>query len=80
MEQISKIVEASTIGTQQSAKACQDLSQLTHNLQNLVERFHFGGDHAPGTHQNLSASMPSGSRQDSQSAEEQNSIHGGLIQ
>ena len=35
MEQISLLVEASTIGTQQSAKACQDLSGLTSNLRNL---------------------------------------------
>jgi methyl-accepting chemotaxis protein len=45
MEQISKLLEASTIGTQQSAKACQDLSALTHGLHRLVERFNLGRDH-----------------------------------
>jgi methyl-accepting chemotaxis protein len=77
MEQISKIVEASTIGTQQSAKACQDLSQLTRSLQNLVERFHLGSNRTPGGQQSRSASMPSGALQDPQSAQEPNTIHGG---
>jgi len=76
MEQISKIVEASTVGTQQSAKACQDLSQLTRTLQNLVERFHLGSDRT-SSGQSRSASMPSNSHQDPQSAHEPNTIHGG---
>ena len=43
MEEISRLVESSTIGTQQAAKACEDLSSLTHGLHNLVERFETGG-------------------------------------
>jgi hypothetical protein len=43
MEEISRLVESSTIGTQQSAKACEDLSSLTHGLHNLVEQFETGG-------------------------------------
>ena len=53
MEQISRLVEASTIGTQQSAKACQDLSGLTSNLRNLVERFHLGREQASGAHRTM---------------------------
>ena len=45
MEQISEIVEASTIGTQQSAIACQDLSRLAHTLRKLVERFCLASNH-----------------------------------
>jgi methyl-accepting chemotaxis protein len=46
MQQISRLVESSTIGIQQSAKACQDLSELTGNLQNLVEQFRLSQDRA----------------------------------
>jgi hypothetical protein len=42
----TRLVEASTIGTQQAAKACQDLSDLTGNMRNLVERFHLSRDQA----------------------------------
>ena len=69
MEQISKLVEASTIGAQQSAKACQDLSALTNNLQNLVERFRLSHDPASGV------------QRKHPSAEEAYSIHdGGWVQ
>ncbi len=88
MEQISKIVEASTIGTQQSAIACQDLSRLTHSLRNLVERFRLARDRDSGGHQDRSAfapqlasvrelgANPSGSRQNTQALDERDSIHG----
>lgn len=63
MQQISTIVEATTIGTQQAAKACQDLSGLTHDLQNLVGRFRLGSGSTHAAHPNLSVSTPSRSKE-----------------
>jgi hypothetical protein len=77
MEQISRLVEASTIGTQQSAKACQDLSELTHNLRTLVERFHLSRDQASGTYRTKPRSGLGSSRQEPYSGEETGSTHGG---
>ena len=54
MEQISRLVEASTIGTQQSADACQGLSELALNLTNLVESFRIVQDQARGRIKNPS--------------------------
>ena len=53
VERISKIVKASTVGSQRAAKACQDLSRLTRDLQGLVERFQLGE-----AYQGRSASAP----------------------
>jgi len=39
MDQIAQLVKASAVGTQQSAKACQDLSELALALQNMVGSF-----------------------------------------
>jgi methyl-accepting chemotaxis protein len=39
MEQIAKLVRESSEGAQQSAKACQDLSGLALDLQNMVSNF-----------------------------------------
>jgi methyl-accepting chemotaxis protein len=39
MEQIARLVKESTDGAQQSAKACQDLSGLALDLQNMVGNF-----------------------------------------
>ncbi len=50
MEEISRLVESSTIGTQQAAKACEDLSALTHGLHNLVERFELGANAHSSAH------------------------------
>jgi len=75
MEQISRLVEASTIGTQQSAKACQDLSGLTNNLRNLVERFHLSREQASGTHRTTSRGLGS-SRPGPRHEEEADSMHG----
>ncbi|MGC2210723.1 MAG: methyl-accepting chemotaxis protein [Candidatus Korobacteraceae bacterium] len=76
MEQISRLVEASTIGTQQSAKACQDLSGLTNNLRNLVERFHLGREQAPRTHPSTPRAGLGSSQSGAQHDEEAELIHG----
>ena len=76
MEQISRLVEASTIGTQQSAKACQDLSGLTNNLRNLVERFQLSREHASGTHRTTSRGGAGRSRLGERHDEETDLIHG----
>src|SRR5262249_39215841 len=39
MDQISKLVQESAVGAQQSAKACQDLSGLALDLQKMVSNF-----------------------------------------
>ncbi len=39
MEQIAKLVKESAVGAQQSAQACQDLSGLALDLQNMVGNF-----------------------------------------
>jgi hypothetical protein len=76
MEQISRLVEASTIGTQQSAKACQDLSGLTNSLRNPVERFHLGREQPSGTHRTSSRAGLGSSRPGEQQDEEADLIHG----
>jgi hypothetical protein len=86
MEQISKLVEASTIGTQQSAIACQDLSQLTHTLRKLVERFRLARDRDSGGYQERStfvpgparrqSANPASSRQSPQASEEHEAMGG----
>jgi methyl-accepting chemotaxis protein len=45
MEQIAKLVKESADGAQQSAKACQDLSGLALDLQNMVGKFNLGNGH-----------------------------------
>jgi methyl-accepting chemotaxis protein len=42
MDQIARLVKESAVGAQQSAKACQDLSNLALDLQNMVSRFQLG--------------------------------------
>jgi hypothetical protein len=42
MEQIAKLVRESSVGAQQSAKACQDLSGLALDLQKMVSNFKLG--------------------------------------
>jgi hypothetical protein len=42
MEQINRLVAESAEGAQQSAKACEQLSSLALELQNLVSRFKLG--------------------------------------
>jgi methyl-accepting chemotaxis protein len=42
METIAKLVKESADGAQQSAKACQDLSGLALDLQNMVGKFNLG--------------------------------------
>jgi methyl-accepting chemotaxis protein len=42
MEQIAKLVQESSVGAQQAAKACADLSNLALDLQGLVGRFKLG--------------------------------------
>jgi methyl-accepting chemotaxis protein len=49
MEQIAKLVKESTDGAQQSAKACQDLSGLALDLQNMVGNFKLAGDTGHGS-------------------------------
>jgi methyl-accepting chemotaxis protein len=45
MEVIAKLVKESADGAQQSAKACQDLSSLALDLQNMVGKFNLGSEH-----------------------------------
>lgn len=42
MEQIANLVQESSVGAEQSAKACSDLSDLALDLQQLVSRFKLG--------------------------------------
>ena len=42
VDQIAKLVKESALGAQQSAKACQDLSSLALDLQNMVGKFKLG--------------------------------------
>src|SRR5207245_8837323 len=51
MEKIAKWVKASADGAKQSAKACQDLSSLAFDLQNMVGTFKLGSGESdpPGT-------------------------------
>jgi methyl-accepting chemotaxis protein len=46
METIAKLVKESADGAQQSAKACQDLSGLALDLQNMVGKFNLGNAHS----------------------------------
>lgn len=46
MDQIARLVKESAIGSQQSAKACQDLSELAMALQNMVGSFKLADTHA----------------------------------
>jgi methyl-accepting chemotaxis protein len=48
VEQIAKVTNESSSGAQQSAKACQELSALALDLQQLVSQFRLGGDHGGG--------------------------------
>jgi methyl-accepting chemotaxis protein len=78
MEQISRLVEASTIGTQQSAKACEDLSDLTGSLRNLVERFHLSREQASQARRaRPGAGQSPGSALTDARGDEAVSIHGG---
>jgi hypothetical protein len=42
MDQIARLVKESAIGSQQAAKACQDLSGLALDLQKMVGNFQIG--------------------------------------
>ena len=67
MEVIAKLVKESADGAQQSAKACQDLSGLALDLQNMVGKFDLGNRHS----QSLQAHAPqprSGGREDAAKA------------
>ena len=44
MDQIARLVKESAIGTQQSARACQDLSGLALDLQKMVGNFKLEND------------------------------------
>ena len=44
MDQISNLVQEASVGAEQSAKACGDLSDLALDLQRLVGRFKLGDD------------------------------------
>jgi len=48
LEAIARITHESSTGAQQSAKACQDLSNLAFDLEQLVSRFRLGRDDRPG--------------------------------
>jgi methyl-accepting chemotaxis protein len=48
MAQIAKITHESAAGAKQSAKACEDLSNLALDLQQLVSRFRLGNNNAAG--------------------------------
>ncbi len=75
MEQISCLVEASTISTQQAAKACQDLSELTINLNDLVAHFRLSRDQASVAHEKRSGTGLSRSGLDAQNVEKTASNH-----
>jgi methyl-accepting chemotaxis protein-like sensor len=47
-DQINKLVAESADGAQQSAQACEELSNLALNLQKIVSRFRLGEHSAPG--------------------------------
>ncbi len=68
MEQIAKLVKESTDGAQQSAKACQDLSGLALDLQNMVGNFKLPDtgqiNHRRGASKLLSPSARNPRRQD----------------
>jgi methyl-accepting chemotaxis protein len=44
MDEIAKMVQASSVSARESAKACQDLSSLGMDLQQIVNRFKTGGE------------------------------------
>jgi len=46
MEQISKMVQQSAVSAEESAKACQDLSSLAFDLQQVVSKFKVDGGNA----------------------------------
>jgi methyl-accepting chemotaxis protein len=43
MDQISKMVQQSAVSAEESAKACQDLSSLAYDLQQVVSKFKVDG-------------------------------------
>jgi len=47
MEQIAKLIRESASGSQQAAQACQDLSNLALDLQNMVSRFKVSHERQP---------------------------------
>jgi methyl-accepting chemotaxis protein len=55
MEQIAKLVKESSVGAQQSAKACQDLSGLALDLQNMVGNFRLDNGSGNGNGRRKSA-------------------------
>jgi methyl-accepting chemotaxis protein len=57
MDQIAKMGEQSAIGANESAKACQDLSNLALDLQQVVEKFKVD-DKAPSRKKSGSRTMP----------------------
>jgi methyl-accepting chemotaxis protein len=44
MDEIAKMVQTSSVSARESAKACQDLSNLGMDLQQVVSRFKIGGE------------------------------------
>jgi len=44
MDEIAKMVQSSAVSARESARACQDLSNLGLDLQNIVSKFKTGGE------------------------------------
>jgi len=57
MEQITQLVKESALSAQQSAKACQDLSELAMALQNLVGSFKLSGKKKPTDQQSFQSHL-----------------------
>ena len=57
VEQIAKLVHESAGGAQQSAKACEDLSHLAFDLQQLVNRFRLA-ESSGGVRTGLAGKVP----------------------
>jgi methyl-accepting chemotaxis protein len=58
MEVIAKLVKESADGAQQSAKACQDLSGLALDLQNMVGKFDLGNGHSQSSRSHAPRGKP----------------------
>jgi hypothetical protein len=57
MEQISKMVQQSAVSAEESAKACQDLSSLAFDLQQVVAKFKVDGGNGARGRQGKSAPL-----------------------
>jgi methyl-accepting chemotaxis protein len=60
MDQIARLVRESAVGSQQAAKACQDLSSLALDLQKMVQRFQLaqGASPASPSSRGLDSALP----------------------